>query len=97
MTDFKIDLEIKQLIKMGVPEDMAYVIAHINNGKIDEVQHLLDRYKEEQQLIKEEMKDFVPLGEAISAGMLQGHPLDVPLQINLSLINNNVEKENSDI
>jgi hypothetical protein len=79
MSDFKIDLEIKQLVKMGVPEDMAFVIAHINNGKEEEIQPLLDKYKQEQQMIKDEMKDFLPL------------------QINLSAINNNVEKENSNI
>jgi hypothetical protein len=99
MSDFKIDMEIKQLIKMGVPDDMAFVIAHINNGKADEVEHVLDKYKQEQQMIKEQLSNFVPLAEVISAGLLQGQPLDVPLEKNLSLYNidSNAEEKNSNI
>jgi hypothetical protein len=66
MSDFKIDMEIKQLVKMGVPDDMAFVIAHINNGKADEIQPMLEKYKQEQQMIKEELNKFVPFEQNLS-------------------------------
>lgn len=63
--DFKINNEIKQLVKMGLPEDMAFIVAHANNGKAEEVQGYINLIEQEQQLIKEELKNFVPLQENI--------------------------------
>lgn len=82
MTDFKVDMEIKQLQKMGIPDDVAFIVAHVNNGKTDEIQHYIEIYKQEQQMIKDELDKLVPLTD----------------NLNLALdINSNDEKKDSNI
>lgn len=61
MSDFKIDMEIKQLRKMGIPDEVAFIVAHVNNGKADEIQHYIEMHKQEQQMIKDELDKLVPL------------------------------------
>jgi anti-sigma regulatory factor (Ser/Thr protein kinase) len=63
--DFKINTEIKRLLKMGLPEDMAFIVAHANNGKAEEVQGYISLIEQEQKIIKDELKTFVPLEQNI--------------------------------
>jgi hypothetical protein len=60
MADFKIDMEIKQLRKMDIPDEVAFIVAHVNNGKVDEIQHYIEMHKQEQQMIKDELDKLVP-------------------------------------
>jgi anti-sigma regulatory factor (Ser/Thr protein kinase) len=62
--DFKINTEIKRLLKMGLPEDMAFIVAHANNGKAEEVQGYINLIEQEQKIIKDELKNFVPLEQS---------------------------------
>lgn len=63
--DFKINQEIKHLLKMGLPEDMAFIVAHANNGKSEEVGTYITLIEQEQQMIKDELKNFAPLQKNI--------------------------------
>ena len=63
MTDYKINQDIRNLLKMGLPEDMATIVAYANNGKSEEVQHLVCTIEQEHDLLKKELQNFVPFHE----------------------------------
>ena len=67
MTDYKINLEIQKLLKMGIHEDMAHVIAYANAGRFDDARKVIDQMGEEQDLISDELRNFVPFGIPIRA------------------------------
>lgn len=58
----KADLEYKELCKIGVPENMAYLIAcHKYAVNEEEVNDMIQDVKEQQKEIQESLKDFLPL------------------------------------
>ena len=58
----KIDNEYKQLIKLGVPEDMAKLIAITKyNPGSEESKYLIDDEKDFQNDIKNSINDFVKI------------------------------------
>lgn len=57
--DRKAESELKQLIKIGVPENMAYLIVSHKYNKKEEVENIIDDIKDEQNEIKNELKNFV--------------------------------------
>lgn len=67
MEKSKFENEMKSLIKIGVPENMAYLIASHKHGKNkDEVEFALNEIKEQFLEIAESMKDFKPLCENLN-------------------------------
>lgn len=67
MEKSKFENEMKALIKIGVPENMAYLIASHKHGKNkDEVEFALNEIKEQFLEIAESMKDFKPLCENLN-------------------------------
>ncbi len=66
MSNYKVEQEIRKLLKMGFPEDYARVVAHVNlgdvKGALDEIEFMND----EQKTISEEIVNLVPFHENIS-------------------------------
>ena len=63
--DYKLKVEIDRLVKLGMSDDMATIIACANKGKPEMAESYLTMIEQEQQLIKEELKEFKPLNESI--------------------------------
>lgn len=60
----KADLEYKQLVKIGVPENMAYLIVnHKYNLDKDAVDDIINDVKDQQLEIKTELENFLTLKE----------------------------------
>jgi hypothetical protein len=67
MEKSKFENEMKTLVKIGIPEDMAYLIASHKHGKNkDEVENTLNEIKEQFLEIAESLKDFKPLSENLN-------------------------------
>jgi hypothetical protein len=67
MENSKFENEMKALIKIGVPENMAYLIASHKHGKNkDEVDFALNEVKEQQEELFNAIKDFKPLSENLN-------------------------------
>jgi hypothetical protein len=68
MSQTKIKNDIKNLLKMGLPEEMAYIVAYSNNGKPEEASDYFDLVKDEQELIMKEIQNcgFVPFENNIT-------------------------------
>lgn len=67
MESSKFENEMKSLIKIGVPENMAYLIAsHKFNKNKDEIDSIVYGIKEQQVEIAESLKDFKPLSENLN-------------------------------
>ena len=67
MENSKFENEMKALIKIGLPENMAYLIASHKHGKNkDEVDYALNEVREQFLEIAESIKDFKPLSENLN-------------------------------
>ena len=62
MTDYKINQDIKNLLKMGLNDDMAQVIAYTNARRGENVKRIVNQLVEDQELICEELSNFIPFG-----------------------------------
>jgi hypothetical protein len=60
MSDFKMKQEIKNLIKMGISEDMATLIIATKYGNLDLASDIVSSFKDENEAIMEELKNFKP-------------------------------------
>jgi hypothetical protein len=63
--DYKLKIEIDKLVKLGLSDDMATIIACANKGKPEMAESYLTMIEQEQQTIKEEIKEFKPFNESI--------------------------------
>ena len=63
--DSRLDLEVKKLVRMGIPEDMAYIVACAKLGKPEMAQAMLDDVASLQDDIKAELDGFMPLEEML--------------------------------
>jgi hypothetical protein len=61
----KADVEYKQLIKIGVPENMAYLIVSHKYNKKEIVEESISDIKDEQLEIKNELEKFIELSKSI--------------------------------
>lgn len=52
--------EVNNLIKIGIPEDLALICVCRKYGKDHLVEDILLEKKQEQELLKEELEKFVP-------------------------------------
>jgi len=67
MQNSKFENEMKSLIKIGIPENMAYLIAsHKYNKNKDEVESIVAEVRDQQAEIAESIKDFKPLFENLN-------------------------------
>ena len=67
MEKSKFENEMKSLIKIGIPENMAYLIAsHKYNKNKDEVESIVAEVRDQQAEIAESIKDFKPLFENLN-------------------------------
>jgi hypothetical protein len=57
--------EVKSLLKMGLPENLAIITACANKGKPELAQQYLEELNEEQQEIQSFLKQLIPVSEAI--------------------------------
>lgn len=57
--DFKMKVEISNLIKAGIPEDLATLSVCLKYDKKHLVDDLLMERKQEQELLREELEKFV--------------------------------------
>ena len=60
MSEYKIQNDIKNLIKMGLSYDMANLVAHANNGRSQDAQHVVNCMVDEQELLGMELQNFTP-------------------------------------
>lgn len=61
----KADVEYKQLIKIGVPENMAYLIVSHKYNKKEVVEESILDIKDEQLEIKNELEKFIELSKSL--------------------------------
>ena len=69
--DKEIRNEVKCLLKMGLPENMAIITACANKGKPELAQEYLDELNEEQNELQKFLNQLIPMTEAIK---LQSEP-----------------------
>jgi len=63
--DKKIRDEVKSLLKMGLPENLAIITACSNKGKPEMADEYLAELLEEQNELKDFLSNFAPLTETI--------------------------------
>lgn len=63
--DKKIRDEVKSLIKLGLPENLAIITACANKGKPELAEEYLEELQEEQQELKSFLNQFAPMIETI--------------------------------
>lgn len=62
----KADLEYKQLLKIGVPENMALLIVkHKYNADVKAVEDSISDIKDEQLELKNELEKFIELSKSL--------------------------------
>ena len=75
--DLKMKYEINNLVKHGIPEDVAIISVCLKYNKKELAEDLINERKEEQELLREELEKFVEFkigetrGEIISADILE--------------------------
>ena len=57
--------EVKGLLKIGLPENIAIITACANKGKPEMAQQYLEELNDEQQEIQSLLKQLIPVTEAI--------------------------------
>jgi len=57
---YKVNTEVQKLLKIGLPENMAVIVASANNGIPEMAHNSLSELEDEQSLIKSELDKFVP-------------------------------------
>lgn len=70
MSDFKMKQEIKNLIKMGISEDMATLIAATKYGNLDLASDIVASFSEENQAIMQELQNFKPYEPEDTTGII---------------------------
>jgi len=66
--------EIKQLVKIGIPEDVAMFSVCVKYNKTYLVNDYIDETKQEQELLKEEVNRFIELKHTLNE--LKDEPLE---------------------
>lgn len=100
MSDFKMKQEIKNLIKMGINEDMATLIAATKYGNLDLASEIVSGISEENQAIMESLEDFRPFEPMDTTGCIvtkkeDEHTLEfLDANDNIILSSNSIEERN---
>ena len=75
--DLKMKYEINNLVKHGIPEDVAIISVCLKYNKKELAEDLINERKEEQELLREELEKFVEFkieetrGEIMSADIIE--------------------------
>jgi hypothetical protein len=75
--DLKMKYEINNLVKHGIPEDVAIISVCLKYNKKELADDLINERKEEQELLREELEKFVEFkieetcGEIMSANIVE--------------------------
>ena len=70
MSEFMMKQEIKNLIKIGISEDMATLIVATKYGNLDLASNIVSSFKEENEAIMEELKNFKPYEPEDTTGIV---------------------------
>ena len=70
MSNFKINLELEQLQKLGFDEKLSGVIAYSKNNKVEQTLDILQEIKDENEFLKQQIQDlgFKPFEPVITQG-----------------------------
>lgn len=58
----KSEIEYRNLLKLGIPEEVASIIVYGKDGN----EHLLDEIKDTNKDLSEEVKKFIPFNETLN-------------------------------
>lgn len=70
MTDFKMKQEIKNLIKMGISEEMATLVAATKYGNLDLASEIVSGIADENEALKEALEEFRPYEPMDTTGII---------------------------
>jgi hypothetical protein len=70
MSDFKMKQEIKNLIKMGISEEMATLVAAAKYGNLDLASDIVSGIADENEALKEALVDFRPYQPEDTTGQI---------------------------
>jgi hypothetical protein len=70
MSDFKMKQEIKNLIKMGISEEMATLVAAAKYGNLDLASEIVSGIADENEALKESLVDFKPYEPEDTSGQI---------------------------
>lgn len=70
MSDFKMKQEIKNLIKMGISEEMATLVAAAKYGNLDLASEIVGGITDENAALKEALEEFKPYEPENTTGEL---------------------------
>jgi hypothetical protein len=62
--DLKMKYEITNLIKHGIPEDVATISVCLKYNKKHLVEDLIEERRQEQELLKEELEKFIEFSKS---------------------------------
>lgn len=76
--DLKMKYEIKQLVKIGIPEDVAMFSVCVKYNKTYLVNDYIDETKQEQEILREELERFTELKNTLNLrnNELKDEPLE---------------------
>jgi len=63
--DLKMKYEIKQLVKIGIPEDVAFFSVCVKYNKKHLVEDYMEETRQEQEILREELERFTELKKTI--------------------------------
>lgn len=63
--DYKMKIEFNNLVKMGFTEEMATIVVSVKYNKTEIAKEVINDLKDENSVIEEEIKNFIPLEENI--------------------------------
>lgn len=64
--DLKMKYEIKQMVKIGIPEDVAIFSVCVKYNKTYLINDYIDETKQEQELLREELEKFTELKNTLN-------------------------------
>lgn len=77
--DLKMKYEINNLVKHGIPEDVAIISVCLKYNKKELAEDLINERKEEQELLREELEKFVEF-KLNDVGEIMSADIDIPLK-----------------
>lgn len=100
MSDFKMKQEIKNLVKMGINEEMATLVAAAKYGNIELASDIVSSIADENQALMESLEEFKPYQPEDTTGMIitkleDEHTIEI-LDDNIILSSTSIEERNAE-
>lgn len=95
MSDFKMKQEIKNLIKMGINEEMATLVVATKYGNLELASEIVNSIADENEALKEALQDFKPYQAEDTSGIILIPMASSSSQYPLEYINDDTENLNS--